>query len=301
VFGGFGDIFDSFFGDMSGRRTHEAQRGADLQEKVVLSFEESVFGAEREVEINRLERCQRCSGAGNEPDTPIDTCSTCRGTGQVRRAQRSIFGQFTQVSGCSTCQGRGKVVKTACNVCRGGGLQRRQRKIAVRIPAGVESGMQVRLAGEGDMGPDGGQAANLYVHVAVEDHERFVRDGNDLLYRLPINVAEATLGIDKVIPTLERDGQVETVKIPPGTQPGAAFRLRGKGVPYLNSSQRGDLRVLVDIQVPRTLSQEQRELLEAFANSINTNPSPDGQPGEDGDYGPDGDKGWFDRIKETFG
>ena len=301
VFGGFGDIFDSFFGDMSGRRTHEAQRGADLQEKVVLSFEESVFGAEREVEINRLERCQRCSGAGNEPDTPIDTCSTCRGTGQVRRAQRSIFGQFTQVSGCSTCQGRGKVVKTACNVCRGGGLQRRQRKIAVRIPAGVESGMQVRLAGEGDMGPEGGQAANLYVHVAVEDHERFVRDGNDLLYRLPINVAEATLGIDKVIPTLERDGQVETVKIPPGTQPGAAFRLRGKGVPYLNSSQRGDLRVLVDIQVPRTLSQEQRELLEAFANSISTNPSPDGQPGEDGDYGPDGDKGWFDRIKETFG
>ena len=301
VFGGFGDIFDSFFGDMSGRRTHEAQRGADIQERVVLTFEEAVFGAERDVEINRLERCQRCSGAGNEPGSPIDTCSTCRGAGQVRRAQRSIFGQFTQVSGCSTCQGRGKVVKTACNVCRGGGLERRERKIAVRIPAGVESGMQVRLSSEGHVGQDGGPTANLYVHVSVEDHKQFVRDGNDLLYRLPINLAEATLGIEKVIPTLERDGRVETVKIPQGTQPGAQFRLRGKGVPYLNSSQRGDLRVLVDIQVPRNLSPEQRELLEAFALTMKSNRGPDEQPNAEAEYDPDRDKGFFDRIKGTFG
>ena len=300
VFGGFGDIFDSFFGDMSGRRTRETPRGADLQVKVVLSLEESVFGAEREVEINRLERCQRCSGAGNEPGTPVDTCSTCRGAGQVRRAQRSIFGQFTQVSGCSTCQGKGKVVRTVCDVCRGGGLERRKRKIAVRIPAGVESGMQVRLSGEGDAGPDGGPIANLYVHVAVQDHDQFVRDGNDLLYRLPINVAEATLGIDKVIPTLERDGKTETIKIPQGTQPGTEFRLKGKGVPYLNSSHRGDLRVLVDLRVSKKLSREQRELLEAFAHSIDSNSGPDGQHSVEEEYNPEQDKGWFDRIKDNF-
>jgi len=301
VFGGFGDIFDSFFGDVSGRRTREVQRGADIQERVVLSFEESIFGAERQVDINRLERCQRCSGEGNEPGTPINTCTTCRGKGQVRRAQRSIFGQFTQVSGCSTCQGRGKVVQTACNVCRGGGLERRQRKIAVKIPGGVESGMQVRLSSEADVGRDGGPAGNLYVHVDVRDHEYFVRDGNDLLYRLPINVAEAALGSNKEIPTLEDNGRIETIKIPQGTQPGAEFRLRGKGVPYINSSQRGDLRVLVDIQVPRSLNAEQRRLLEAFARSIAPNSGPDGQ--SDGETEPDSDKdkGLFDRIKETFG
>ena len=300
VFGGFGDIFDSFFGDVSGHRTREVQRGADIQERVVLSFEESMFGAERQVDINRLERCQHCSGEGNEPGTPINTCTTCRGRGQVRRAQRSIFGQFTQVSGCSTCQGRGKVVQTACDVCRGGGLERRKRKIAVKIPAGVESGMQVRLSTEGDVGRDAGPAGNLYVYVDVRDHAQFVRKGNDLLYRLSINVAEAALGIDKEIPTLEDNGRIETIKIPQGTQPGTEFRLRGKGVPYLNSSQRGDLRVLVDIQVPRTLNAEQRQLLEAFARSIAPNSRPDGQTDAEADADPDKDKGLFDRIKETF-
>ena len=301
VFGGFGDIFDSFFGDVSGRRTRKVQRGADIQERVVLSFEESLFGAERQVEINRLERCQHCSGEGNEPGTPINTCTTCRGKGQVRRAQRSIFGQFTQVTGCSTCQGRGKVVQTACEVCRGGGLERRNRKIAVKIPAGVESGMQVRLSSEGEFGRDGGPAGNLYVYVDVRDHEQFVREGNDILYRLGINVAEAALGINKEIPTLEDNGRTETIKIPQGTQPGTEFRLRGKGVPYLNSSQRGDLRVLVDIQVPRNLSSEQRELLEAFARSISPNSGPNGQAEVEAEGDPDNDKGLFDRIKETFG
>jgi molecular chaperone DnaJ len=300
VFGGFGDIFDSFFGDVSGRRTREVHRGADIQERVVLSFEESVFGAERQVDINRLERCRHCSGEGNEPGTPINTCSTCRGTGQVRRAQRSVFGQFTQVSGCSTCQGRGKVVQKACNACRGGGLERRKRKISVKVPAGVESGMQVRLSNEGDFSRDGGPSGNLYVHVDVRKHDLFVREGNDLFYRLPINVAEAALGIDREIPTLEDNGRIETIKIPEGTQPGAEFRLRGKGVPYINSSQRGDLRVQVDIQVPRTLNTEQRRLLEAFARSMNPNSGPDGHAEVEAEVEPDKDKGLFDRIKETF-
>ena len=300
VFGGFGDIFDSFFGDATGRRTREVHRGSDIQESVILSFEESVFGAERQVDINRLERCQSCSGEGNEPGTPINTCTTCRGAGQVRRAQRSIFGQFTQVTGCSTCRGRGKVVQTACNVCRGGGLERRKRKIAVKVPAGVERGMQVRLSSEGDTGRDGGPAGNLYVHLDVRDHELFVREGNDLFYRLSLNVAEAALGIDREIPTLEDNGRIETIKIPQGTQPGTQFRLRGKGVPYLNSSQRGDLRVRVDIQVPRTLNAEQRQLLEAFSRSLSPNSTPDGHSGDGSEIEPDKDRGLFDRIKETF-
>ena len=343
VFGGFGDIFDSFFGDVSGRRTREAQRGSDLQHRVALSFEESVFGTERQVEVSRLDLCRRCSGEGSEPGTAVNTCSSCRGRGQVRRSQRSIFGQFTQVVGCSTCQGRGKVVETACQACRGGGAERRKRKIAVKIPAGVERGMQVRLSGEGDVGREGGPAGNLYVHVDIRGHKHFVRQGNDLLYRLPINVAEATLGTSKEVPILERDGdgnsdsKTETIKVPQGTQHGAEFRVRGKGVPHLNSGQRGDLRVLVDIQVPRNLNSKQRRLLEEFARSMEpgykangrseaNGQDPDNGRGEANERDPDSgqgeanglgeangraetygeaetdkDKGLFDRLKETFG
>ena len=325
VFGGFGDIFDSFFGDVSGRRAREAQRGADLQHRVVLSFEESVFGAERQVEVSRLDVCRRCSGEGNEPGTPVNTCGTCRGRGQVRRSQRSIFGQFTQVVGCSTCHGRGQVVETACSACRGAGAERRKRRIEVKIPAGVERGMQVRLSGEGDVGREGGPAGNLYVHVDIRDHKQFVRHGNDLLYRLQINVAEATLGASKEVPILEKDrdgngkSKTETIRVPQGTQPGAEFRVRGKGVPHLNSNQRGDLRVLVDIQVPKNLNSRQRRLLEEFARSMepgykangasgskaNGKGKPNGQAGVNGQDEVNGEaeteKGLFDRFKETFG
>ena len=298
VFGGFGDIFDSFFGDISGRRTRETQRGSDIQQRVILTFEESVFGAERHVDVNRLERCQRCSGAGNEPETTVATCSTCRGSGQVRRAQRSIFGQFTQVTACSTCQGRGSIIQTPCSNCRGGGLERRQRKIEVKIPPGVEGGMQVRLSGEGEAGQDGGAAGNLYVYVDVQEHPLFHREGNDLVYQLPINLAEAALGVEKEIPTLD-DDKIEIVKIPHGTQHGAEFRIRGKGVPYLHSSRRGELRVLVDVQVPRSINSEQREILEELARSMN--PSAGSEVHSDGDSeDPDQDSGLFGRIKEVL-
>ena len=311
VFGGFGDIFDSFFGDATNRRTREAQRGNDIQQRVVLSFEEAVFGTEREVEIDRLERCQKCSGKGNEPGTPINTCATCRGSGQLRRAQRSVFGQFTQVTTCSTCQGRGSTIVTPCQNCRGGGLERRQRKIAVRIPAGVEAGMQVRLSGEGEAGQDGGTSGNLYVYVDVRAHEFFRREENDLVYELPINYAEAVLGADKQVPTLERDEPFKILKIPQGTQHGAEFRIRGKGIPHLHSNRRGDLRVVVDLQVPRSLNNEQRQALEAFAQTLSQdsgnkgsgsehtgpNQNRDADPGQ----GQDDDKGLFDRIKEVLG
>ena len=316
VFGGFGDIFDSFFGDAAGRRTREAQRGNDIQQRVVLSFDEAVFGAEREVEISRLEKCQKCSGKGNEPGTPVNTCATCRGNGQVRRAQRSVFGQFTQVTTCSTCQGRGNVIVTACKTCRGGGQERRQRKIAVRIPAGVEAGMQVRLSGEGEAGQEGGAPGNLYVYVDVRAHEFFHREENDLIYQLPIDFAEAVLGVEKEIPTLDSNEPFKILKIPQGTQHGAEFRIRGKGIPHLHSNRRGDLRVVVDLQVPRSLNNDQRQALEAFAQTLregtgksnsgseptypNQNKDTDAgqnQPGPNQDE----DKGLFDRIKEALG
>ncbi|PKB80124.1 MAG: hypothetical protein BZY88_09855 [SAR202 cluster bacterium Io17-Chloro-G9] len=276
-----------------------------------------------------MERCQRCSGAGNEPGTAINNCATCRGNGQVRRAQRSIFGQFAQIIACTTCRGTGKVIEKPCNICRGAGQEKRERKISVKIPAGVEDTMQVRLAGEGDIGAGGGPAGNLYVHLSVKNHQFFRRDGNDLVYILPINVAEAALGVEKHVPTL--DGKDENLKVPQGTQPGTEFRIKGKGVPHLKINGRGDLRVLIDLKVPDRLNAEQRALLEQFALSISANGDSEkaaAESGQTGDVGYDGpadgsgddsggpkdetaansetaredeDKGIFDRIKDSLG
>ena len=320
VFGGFGDIFDSFFGDASSRAARQPRRGGDLQQQVTLSFEESVFGASREVEINRLEVCHHCSGAGNEPGTSVDTCGDCRGAGQVRRSQRSVFGQFTQVVGCPSCRGRGSVISTPCINCRSAGRERRKRKIEVKIPGGVESGMQVRLSGEGDAGSDGGGSGNLYVHVDVREHSFFQREGTDILYTLPVNLAEAALGVEKTIPTI--DGYDEELKLPQGTQPGAEFRIRNRGVPHLRSNRRGDLRVQVDVRVPNSLNSHQRELLEELARSLNgegpsTPPSTNGKKrsgkkrarskkkeeaaeAQEQTDGEDSEKGLFDRIKDAF-
>ena len=300
-FGGFGDIFDSFFGDVSGRATRRAQRGADLQQRVVLSFEESVFGVECEIEINRLEQCQTCAGAGNEPGTPVDECSTCRGAGQVRRTQRSVFGQFSQIAPCTACRGAGTVVQTYCSTCKGSGNERRKRTRAVSIPAGIESGMQVRITGEGDVGQDGGPRGNLYVYVDVREHEHFYREGNDLVYLLPVNLAEAALGTKKIVPTLDGPDQILTV--PQGTAGGAQFRLRGKGIPDVRSSRRGDLRVMIDLQVPTKVTSRQRRLLEELAKSFGTAEDVDVDPSldEPDEEGSDKDKGLFERIKGAFG
>ena len=293
-FGGFGDIFDSFFGNSSSSR-RQAQRGSDLQHRVVLSFEESVFGAEREVELTRLENCNTCSGAGNEPGTLLEACSTCKGNGQVRRAQRSVFGQFTQVTTCTSCQGRGSIIKTPCSNCRGGGKERMTRKIAVDIPAGVESGMQVRLTGEGDAGNEGGGSGNLYVYIDVQEHQYFDRDGSDLTYVLPVNIAEAALGAQKAVPTI--DGAQENLNLPQGTQPGTEFRIKGKGVPHLHSSRRGDLRITIDVRVPGSLDSHQQELLKELAESFSS-PNQSSRSAEDSE---EGDKGIFDKIKEALG
>ncbi len=315
VFGGFGDIFDSFFSDASARGGRQPRRGGDLQQQVTLSFEESVFGSHREVEISRQEMCHHCSGAGNEPGTSVDTCSDCRGHGQVRRSQRSVFGQFTQVVGCPVCRGRGSVISSPCTNCRGAGRERRNRKIEVRIPGGVESGMQVRLSGEGDAGSDGGGSGNLYVAVEVQEHSFFRREGTDIIYTLPLNLAEASLGVEKTIPTI--DGYDEELKLPQGVQPGAEFRIRNKGVPHLHSNRRGDLRVQVDVRVPGSLNSHQRELLEELSRSFNgEGPSKprssngrkrsrkkvvaEESPQSEDTSDDTPEKGLFDRIKDAF-
>lgn len=324
VFGGFGDIFDSFFGDGGAGRSRAPQRGSDIQQRVTLAFEDAAFGIECEIDVSRVEICHQCSGAGNQPGTPVNTCGTCGGKGQVRRTQRSVFGQFAQVTTCPTCQGKGTTIESPCPICRGVGMERRNRKTLVNIPAGIQDGMQVRLTGEGNVGTNGGPPGNLYILVEVKAHGVFERDQFDLLYTLPINMAEAALGVEKNVPTLEGDTAI--LKIPQGTQHGAEFRLRGRGISHINHGRKGDLRVFVSVQVPGKLNGKQRELLEALA--ISFDPSygknvPDGvdEPiGNDpqegtasqasGDYDDDlscetsgkaeRDKGLFDRIKDAL-
>jgi molecular chaperone DnaJ len=288
IFGGFGDIFDSFFGDFAGRTQQQsAQKGGDVRCGVTLAFEEAVFGAATEVEVNRVEKCHDCRGSGSQSGTSPAQCSLCRGVGQVRRSQKSLFGQFTQVTACPTCRGRGSVIVTPCNFCHGVGTERRTRKIEVRMPAGIEDGMQIRLTGEGDAGPNGGPPGNLYVHVNVKEHKLFRRDGDDLVYELPINIAQATLGDEVEIPTLNGN---ETFKIPAGTQPGAVFRIKGKGIPEINGHGKGDLVIPVKLQVPTSLDSRQRQLIRELEKTLEK-PNP-GLPK---------DKTWMGKIKDSLG
>ena len=287
IFGGFGDIFDSFFGDFGGRGQRTAQRGSHVQVSVTVPFEDAVFGTERRVEVNRVERCRECSGSGSKPGTRPDTCTTCRGMGQVRRTQRSVFGQFSQVTTCPTCRGKGSVIASPCEVCHGVGSERRTRQVAVKIPAGVEDGMQIRLSGEGDVGANGGPQGNLYIHVSVNEHALFRRQGQDLVYDLALNFVQAALGDEVEVVTLEDDS--ETLKVPPGTQPGTVFRIKGKGIPVLNGSRKGDLLLPVKVEVPTALDPRQRKLLEELGETIEKPSNANGK-----------DKGLFDKIKDAI-
>lgn len=288
VFGGFGDIFDSFFGDFMGRtrtRTRRVQ-GADLHRDVALTLEEAAFGDERVVGVQRAEFCEKCGGNGAEPGTSPEKCSTCGGSGQVRRAERSLFGAFTQVTPCPTCKGQGSVIRSPCSRCHGTGRERWKRKIEVRIPSGIEDGMRVRLMGEGDAGSHGGVSGNLYVTVHVAEHEIFQREGTTLLYELPVNYAQAVLGEEVEIPTLT--GKTK-LRIPAGTQPGAVFTVKGEGMPRVNERRRGNLLVKTKLVVPTSLDDEQRRLIQELGHSLGT-----------GDGKGDG-KGFFERVKESFG
>jgi molecular chaperone DnaJ len=282
-FGGLGDIFESFFG--GGQRSRGPSRGRDLEYRTTITFMEAVFGAEKEFDINRVEACGRCSGSRAEPGTSAVQCATCNGSGQVRRIQRSIFGQFAQMSTCSTCQGAGSTVSSPCTQCKGAGRERKHRKISVNVPAGVDAGSRIRLRSEGERGDAGASPGDLYIHIDVESHETFERDGNDILMKLDVNVARAALGATTKVQTV--DGLKELL-IPAGTQSGQAFRMRDLGVPHLGSSgRRGDQIVIVNVAIPRKLDDRQRELLEELAATM----------GDDIPPGPEED-GWLGKVKD---
>jgi len=261
-FGGFGGM-----GGSSRRTRNAPRRGADLSSKIRISFEEAAFGTEKEIDITRDEKCPTCGGSGAEPGTRPVTCSTCRGSGEVRRVQQTFLGSMVQVQTCPTCNGRGEVIEHPCHTCHGSGLVRRTTKRKVSIPAGVDNGNQIRIIGEGQPGVNGGPSGNFYLELEVEPHPYFRRSGNDILLDVDINVAQAALGDEITVPTL--DGE-EKLRIPPGTQPGKVFKLRNKGIPVLNRNSRGDQLVTVNVQIPTQLTEEQKALLESLGKTMGT-------------------------------
>jgi molecular chaperone DnaJ len=292
-FGAFGDmseIFEAFFGGdlgsiFGGRGRGGPQRGRDVAVQVSISLEEVLSGTTRELEVETVERCSRCNGNGAEPGTPIETCPRCGGTGQLQSVARTVFGQVVRTHTCDRCGGDGRIAETPCKQCRGSGYEQGTRTLSVDLPAGIDSGQRVRVAGRGNAGAAGAPAGDLYVLVRVAEDPRFERHGEDLVTRLDVPFTEAALGGSLVVPTLDGDEELE---IEPGTQPGAVRRLRGRGVPSLRSGRRGDLHVVMNVLIPSNLTDEQRELLRRFAESANGDtyePAPDGL---------------FDRIRQAF-
>ncbi len=286
----FNDIFEdlfSGFGFSAGRRSRRSpRRGRDLQMQVSLTFEEAVFGVEKEIEFSRDETCSRCNGNGAEPGTTPVKCGTCNGQGEVRQVRQTFLGQMVQTAPCPTCNGRGETIASPCTTCRGNGLERKKVKKKVQIPAGVDVGTQIRLNGEGGPGENGGPQGSLFLVLDVKPHQFFKRRDQDLILNLDINIAQATLGAEVTVPTLEGE---DKLKIPAGTQPGKIFHLRGKGVPHVRSkNQRGDQIVIVNVAVPTKLTKEQKELFEKLAESLGTTVKPQ-------------EKGFLDWLNETFG
>ncbi len=286
----FGDIFETFFGGMGGAggpRRQTVQRGADIQVSVNLTFEEAIFGAEKDVEIDRLETCEACNGTRMKDGKTAPSCSTCGGTGEVRRVQQTILGQFMTSGPCPTCHGEGVQVTDPCEVCKGKGRTRNYRTLTVTIPAGIDDNATLRLTGQGEDAPGKGPSGDLYVKVRVQTHKFFERRNKTIHNTVGINVAQAALGDEIEIDTLE--GPV-VFKIPAGTQSGQQFRLRGKGVPDMRGGERGDQIVTVNVLIPKKLTGEQEELFEKLSASL----------GKEVMHQPKG-KGFFDRVKDAMG
>ncbi len=268
-FGGFSDIFSDIFGGGFGGSTranpNAPRRGESLRTGVTISFEEAAFGCRKEVTVAKIETCADCKGSGCAPGTTPEICPDCKGTGSVTVSQRTPFGVMQSSSACSKCRGTGRIIHQPCKSCRGMGSVRRQHKVEVNIPAGIDDGQTISKPGGGNAGVNGGPAGDLLVSVIVRPHARFERDGTSVLLEQEISYAQATLGAEVEVPTL--DGKVK-LTIPEGTQPGAVFRLRGKGIPYLRGSGRGDQFVTVTVKVPKNLTNSQKELLRQFAASM---------------------------------
>ena len=292
-FGGFGgsgmeDIFDMFFGGQGGRGGNRAksgpQRGADLRFDLEITFEEAAFGLEKEINLYRDETCDHCHGEGAEPGSKVESCPECNGTGYVRFTQNTMFGQMVNERPCSRCKGEGKIISEPCKECRGKGTLKRNKKLKVKIPAGVDNGSRLRVSGEGEAGAKGGPNGDLYVYLYVKPHKFFERDGTTVLCEVPINIVQATLGADIKVPTL--DGQV-TMKVPEGTQPGKVLRLKGKGIPSLRGGSRGDQLVRIKVVVPTKLSDKQKDALRKFADISKDNINPE-------------EKSFMDKVKDFF-
>ena len=262
---GFGDIFDAFFGTGTGRRSRAPQRGADIRHHLTLTFEEAVLGCEKEIEISRTEVCRTCRGSGSAAGTSPIKCPNCQGSGEVRRSAQSLFGEFTHITACQRCQGEGAVISDPCPDCRGRRFQRKHQRLSITCPPGVDDDSQLRISGEGEAGLWRGPPGNLYITFAVQPHKFLKREDHHLILELPINVAQAALGDEVEVPTL--DGPTK-MKIPSGSQSGEVIRVKGKGVSYLRGSGQGDLLVVLQVVIPESLSSEQRSLIQELATTL---------------------------------
>lgn len=257
-----GSIFQNFFGGGGARARRGPSRGADLRFDMEITLEEAAKGTEKKIKYPRLEKCDVCDGTGAKPGTSMITCSTCNGRGQVGFTKRTPFGQFTSVSTCSRCGGEGQIVETPCSNCRGSGKVKATKQLIVKVPPGVDTDSRLRLAGEGEAGDKGGPPGDLYVVIHIKPHDIFIREDDDLFLELPITFSQAALGSRIEIPTLNGSS---ILKIPPGTQSGTVFRLKGKGMPSIRGYGRGDLHVRVQLKTPTNLSPEERRLFQELA------------------------------------
>ena len=274
-YGGFGgfdfsDIFESFFGgntsSSGGSRRNVPIRGDDITARVNISFEEAAFGCKKEITYSKVERCGDCSGTGASKGTSAETCQTCRGTGQVKVSQRTALGMFQSSRTCDSCKGTGKIIKNPCSNCRGTGYVKIPKKYEISIPAGINDGERIALRSQGNDGRNGGNSGDLIINVSVRAHSIFERDGSDIYCEIPITFAEAVLGAEISVPTLEGDVKYT---IPEGTQTGSKFTLKGKGIQIINSRNRGDLMFRVIVEIPRNLNDTQKDLIKQFASSCN--------------------------------
>jgi len=267
-FGGFGDIFSSFFGGGGGgggASRNAPVRGDDIGVRITLTLEEAAFGCKKDITFNRIERCPDCNGSGAAKGTTPETCSECGGSGQVRVTQRTMLGMMQTMQRCSSCGGTGKKIKTPCGNCNAKGYVKVKKTYSVSIPAGIDDGQKIMQSGEGNHGRNGGPSGDLYIVVSIKDHPVYERDGNDLYCTIPVTFPQAALGAELDIPQL--DGSKEKFTIPEGTQNGATFTLRGCGVQGVRSRSKGDMIIQILVEVPKNLNAEQKKLLAAFADS----------------------------------